>query len=236
MQLFYYPQLDSDSKFVTFDKSESGHIIKVLRMKEGDMLHITNGKGLLFEAVLEDTNPNKCTAVIQSFTRQEKSDYHVHIAVAPTKSNERFEWFLEKATEIGLNQITPVICEHSERKTIKTQRFERILESAMKQSLHYYLPVLEEAVSFIDFIQKEIPGQKFIAHCAKGEKILLKDAIKPNVPATVLIGPEGDFSPTEIDAALKAGYQPVSLGSSRLRTETAALVACHSVVLMNEGK
>jgi 16S rRNA (uracil1498-N3)-methyltransferase len=156
------------------------------------------------------------------------------LAVAPTKMNERYEWFLEKATEIGLQEITPIICEHSERKVIKTDRFQKILESAMKQSLHYYLPKLNEPISFRDFINKENKGQKFIAHCEETDKKSLKNELKTNQDITVLIGPEGDFSVKEIQSALEQNYIPVSLGQTRLRTETAAVVACHSVIFKNE--
>jgi 16S rRNA (uracil1498-N3)-methyltransferase len=158
----------------------------------------------------------------------------LHLAVAPTKMNERYEWFLEKATEIGIHEITPIICDHSERKVIKADRFEKIIESAMKQSLHYYLPKLNEAMTFKDFILKEQIGQKFIAHCEETDKNSLKQVLLPNANCTVLIGPEGDFSVKEIQLALDSNYIPVSLGSTRLRTETAAIVACHTVVFINE--
>ena len=156
------------------------------------------------------------------------------MAVAPTKMNERYEWFLEKATEIGIQEITPIICEHSERKVIKTERFLKIIESAMKQSLHYYLPKLNEPISFKEFAKKEQNGQKFIAHCEETDKKSLKNELKLNTDCTILIGPEGDFSVKEIQLALDNQYIPVSLGNTRLRTETAAIVACHSVVFANE--
>ena len=148
--------------------------------------------------------------------------------------NERYEWFLEKATEIGIQEITPIICDHSERKVIKIDRFQKIIESAMKQSLHFYIPKLNEPITLKDFIKKEIDGQKFIAHCEETDKKSLKNELKANTDVTILIGPEGDFSVKEIQLALDNNYIPVSLGNTRLRTETAAVVACHSVVYTNE--
>jgi 16S rRNA (uracil1498-N3)-methyltransferase len=148
--------------------------------------------------------------------------------------NERYEWFLEKATEIGIQEITPIICEHSERKVIKTDRFQKILESAMKQSLHYYLPKLNEPITFKDFIKMESQGQKFIAHCEETTRKSLKNELKTNENVLILIGPEGDFSVKEIQQAIATKFIPVSLGNTRLRTETAAIVACHSVVFKNE--
>ena len=148
--------------------------------------------------------------------------------------NERYEWFLEKATEIGIQEITPIICEHSERKIIKTDRFQKIIESAVKQSLHFYLPKLNEPISFRDFLKKEFNGQKFIAHCEETDKKSLKSQIKKENDILILIGPEGDFSVKEIQMALDNKFIPVSLGSTRLRTETAAIVACHSVNFLND--
>ncbi|MEO0045517.1 MAG: Ribosomal small subunit methyltransferase [Bacteroidota bacterium] len=234
MQLFYNPSINETATSFVFDKEESKHIIKVLRKKEGDTLFVTNGLGFLFQTEITIASDNKCTVKIISFEQQEKPKFYLHLAVAPTKMNERYEWFLEKATEIGLQEITPIICEHSERKVIKTDRFQKILESAMKQSLHYYLPKLNEPISFRDFINKENKGQKFIAHCEETDKKSLKNELKTNQDITVLIGPEGDFSVKEIQSALEQNYIPVSLGQTRLRTETAAVVACHSVIFKNE--
>lgn len=234
MQLFYNPTISEiDSSFV-FDKEESKHIIKVLRKKESDILFVTNGLGYLFKTEIILASDTKCTVKIVSFKKQENSKYHLHLAVAPTKMNERYEWFLEKATEIGIHEITPIICEHSERKIIKTERFQKIIESAMKQSLHYFIPKLNEPISYKDFIKKEQNGQKFIAHCEETDKKSLKEKLRINENTTILIGPEGDFSVKEIQMALDNKYIPVSLGKTRLRTETAAIVACHSVVLLNE--
>lgn len=234
MQLFYSPTLNPDATSFVFDKEESKHIIKVLRKKENDILHVTNGLGFLFETKIKIASDNKCTVEIVSFQQQKKSKFHLHLVVAPTKMNERYEWFLEKATEIGVQEITPIICEHSERKVVKTERFLKIIESAMKQSLHNYLPKLNEPISFKEFIKKGQNGQKFIAHCEETDKKSLKNELKLNTDCTILIGPEGDFSVKEIQLALDNQYIPVSLGNTRLRTETAAIVACHSIVFANE--
>lgn len=234
MQLFYNPSISETATSFVFDKEESKHIIKVLRKKEGDKLFVTNGLGYLFTTEITIASDNKCTVKINSFKQQEKPTFNLHLAVAPTKMNERYEWFLEKATEIGIQEITPIICEHSERKVIKTDRFQKILESAMKQSLHYYLPKLNEPIAFKDFLKKEINGQKFIAHCEEINKKSLKNELVNNQDVTILIGPEGDFSVKEIQQALENKFIPVSLGQTRLRTETAAIVACHSVVFKNE--
>lgn len=234
MQLFYNPEIEENQKNIEFPRDESKHIIKVLRKNTGDVLKVTNGRGFLFSVRITDANPNRCQAEIIASEKEKPDSWHLHMAVAPTKMNDRYEWFLEKATEIGLHKITPVICDHSERKHVKLNRFERVLQSAMKQSLHLRLPRLKETENLEDFLKKEISGQKFIAHCEEGmERFQLKDKILVSSEVTILIGPEGDFSPEEIKLALKHGWQPVSLGNSRLRTETAAIVACHTVALAN---
>lgn len=234
MQLFFNPNINNTDTSFVFDKEESKHIIKVLRKKESDILFVTNGLGYLFKTEIALASDSKCTVNILSFEKQEEPKFNLHLVVAPTKMNERYEWFLEKVTEIGVQEITPIICEHSERKIIKTDRFQKIIESAMKQSLHYYLPKFNEPISYKDFIKKEINGQKFIAHCEETDKKSLKNELKINTDCTILIGPEGDFSVKEIQLALDNNYIPVSLGNTRLRTETAAIVACHSVVYANE--
>ena len=234
MQLFYNPLISETEKSFVFDKEESKHIIKVLRKKERDILFVTNGLGSLFKTEIVLASDSKCTVTILSLEKQEPSKYHLHLAVAPTKMNERYEWFLEKATEIGIQEITPIICEHSERKIIKTDRFQKIIESAVKQSLHFYIPKLNEPISFRDFLKKEFNGQKFIAHCEETDKKTLKSQIKKENEILILIGPEGDFSVKEIQMALDNKFIPVSLGSTRLRTETAAIVACHSVNFLND--
>ena len=234
MQLFYNPDLDELTTQISFTKDESRHIVKVLRKSSGDQLQITNGKGWLFTAEITIADLKNCIAIILSKTFEPSRNYKVHLAVAPTKMNDRYEWFLEKATEIGVDTITPIICDHSERKIIKTDRFEKILQSAMKQSLHYYMPELQEAISFTDFVSQPFSGQKFIAHCEETERTSLKNALQPNADVLILIGPEGDFSSAEIKLAIASGFKPVTLGNTRLRTETAAVVACHSIAFCNE--
>ena len=234
MQLFYNPAISSEDKEVIFPKDESKHIVKVLRKQEGDNLNITNGKGFLFSAEIIEANHNKCKAKITAVEQERDKKYHIHLAVAPTKMNDRFETFLEKATEIGLDKITPIICDHSERKVVKINRFERVLQSAMKQSLHYSIPEISEAISFQEFIQQEQNEQKFIAHCEENDKKSLQKELEPGKSYTILIGPEGDFSSEEIKSAIKAGFVPVTLGNTRLRTETAAIVAAHTAALINE--
>jgi len=234
MQLFFNPDLSESSTEITFSKDESKHIVKVLRKSVGDSLHITNGKGWLFEAKLQSTDIKRCMAVMNSKIQQPKKPYHLHLAVAPTKMNDRYEWFLEKATEIGVEVITPIICDHSERKIFKHDRFEKILQSAMKQSLNCYLPKLNDAINFKDFIQQEFNGQQFIAHCHETQRKSLKHELQAKSDVLILIGPEGDFSVKEIEMAIQNKFIPVTLGETRLRTETAAMVACHSVAFVNE--
>ena len=236
MQLFYQPDISINDQQVIFPKEESRHIVKVLRKKQGDILNVTNGSGSLFKTEIILITAQQCIAKILEVETEKKPDYYLHLAVAPTKMNDRYEWFLEKSTEIGIQEITPVICDHSERKFVKINRFERVLQSAMKQSLHFSIPKLNEPLNVSAFIQSDITGGKYIAHCEEGkERISLKSLIKPGARSTILIGPEGDFSPAEIELAINNGWIPVSLGKSRLRTETAAIVACHTVALTNEN-
>lgn len=234
MQLFYNPNINEATENFTFDKEESKHIIKVLRKQGGDILFVTNGLGYLFKTEIVVGSDSKCTVKIISFELAATPNYHLHLAVAPTKMNDRYEWFLEKATEIGISEITPIICDHSERKFVKTDRFDKIIQSAMKQSLHYFLPKLNEPISYKDFIKQKNEGLLLIAHCEETDRKPLKSLIKRGENITLLIGPEGDFSNKEIKMALENNYTPVTLGSTRLRTETAAIVACHSVAFINE--
>lgn len=233
MQLFYNAALDNSSKQFNFSPEESKHIVKVLRKREDDLLNITNGKGYLFEAEILTADPKKCRAQIVKVKRTIPRLHRLHMAVAPTKMNDRYEWFLEKATEIGVNEITPILCDHSERKVIKHERYQKVVQSAMKQSLQTFLPKLNPLVDFKTFIEQNHQGLKFIAHCAEGDKMELKRCVAPDKDVIILIGPEGDFSEEEISLAVKNGYVPVSLGRNRLRTETAALVACTVVATIN---
>lgn len=235
MQLFYNSEINIKSQQFTFDKTESRHIVRVLRKKEGEKIFITNGLGDLFTSEIEIANDKKCLVkILESKTYKKPWNYYLHIAIAPTKLNDRFEWFLEKATEIGIDEITPIICDHSERKVLKLERMEKIVHSAAKQSLKYHFPKLNEPVTFNEFINSEVSGQLFIAHCEETSKKSLKSALKPALKTTMLIGPEGDFSTKEIQQSLEHNFIPVSLGESRLRTETAGIVAVHSVAFVNE--
>ena len=234
MQLFYNPNIDATTENFSFDKEESKHIIKVLRKKDTDILHVTNGLGDLFETEITLASDNKCTVKIISATKKAPSKVHLHLAVAPTKMNDRFEWFLEKATEIGIKEITPIICDHSERKVVNQERFEKIILAAMKQSNELYLPKLNNAITFKEFVKQKNKGLQLIAHCEETDKKSLKSVLKVNENITLLIGPEGDFSEKEIALAIGSQFIPVTLGTTRLRTETAAIVACHSVAFFNE--
>ena len=226
MQLFY---LENPKNEIILSAEESKHATKVLRKKEGDILNFTDGKGAFYKAEIIVADSRKCRLKVVSTEQKEKQhNYHLHIAIAPTKNMDRFEWFLEKATEIGIDEITPIICTHSERKKIKTERCNRILLSAMKQSLKFHVPKLNEAMSLSDFIKQDYEGTKYIAHCEDGEKKELKTVNKTE-KTIILIGPEGDFSPKEIELALQNQFKAVSLGTSRLRTETAGIIAAHSI-------
>nr|WP_297784032.1 16S rRNA (uracil(1498)-N(3))-methyltransferase [uncultured Allomuricauda sp.] len=234
MQLFYNAKLDYSATQFIFPPDESKHIVRVLRKSEGDKVYITNGKGYLFEAEILEPNQKKCKARIISNRKTIPKRYKLHMVVAPTKMNDRYEWFLEKATEIGVDEITPIICDHSERKTIKMERMERVLQSAMKQSLQTVLPQLNPPISYQEFMESNVStGFKFIAHCQNGDKMELKRKVIADNDTTILIGPEGDFSKEEIDLAKDKGYVPISLGRNRLRTETAAIVACATVAMIN---
>lgn len=235
MQLFYNPDIDKNTTQITFDKVESRHIVKVLRKKEGDTVYITDGRGYLYTSKINIANDKKCLATIFSATEQEIGrDYKLHVAIAPTKNNERLEWFLEKATEIGIDEITPIITKNSERKVIKKERLEKIIQSAMKQSLKFHLPKLNEAISFHQLLERKFQKNIYIAHCQEGEKRGMKELIKPRETLTILIGPEGDFSPEEVSKSLNANCIPISLGEARLRTETAAVVAVQNVAFINQ--
>ncbi len=235
MQLFYDPFLNSNTELFTFDKTESRHIIGSLRKKEGDFIYITNGKGQLFESVITNANDKKCAVQIKKVSTHSKTwNYYLHIAIAPTKLNDRFEWFLEKATEIGIDEITPLICDRSERKIVKQKRMEKIIHAAAKQSLKYQFPKLNNPVKIREFLASVRDGRLLIAHCDKSERKSLKSSIIPSQNTTILIGPEGDFSTKEIQLSKEYNFIPVSMGESRLRTETAGLVAVQSMALMNE--
>jgi len=233
MQLFYVSKITGDK--IILDETESKHAIRVLRLNAGDMVQVIDGKGGFYTAEITSSHPKNCELTVMEKQEQfGKRPFTLHIGIAPTKNIDRFEWFLEKATEIGIDEITPLLCEHSERKTIKPERLEKILISAMKQSVKSYLPKLNNLVSLEEFLQNTSESKKFIAHCFDGKKPHLKNEISKQEDITILIGPEGDFSWAEIQLAGKNGYREVSLGPARLRTETAGIVACHIVNLVHE--
>jgi len=233
MHIFYTP--DILGKTYTLDETESKHCVRVLRLAKGDEITLVDGRGGFFTAEIADPNPKRCAVnVVKSELNFGLRKFQVHVAIAPTKNIERIEWFLEKSTEIGVDRVTPLLCQHSERKEIKNDRLEKVMISAMKQSLKAYLPQLDEMTRFSEFVKQPFSGQKFIAHCEEQQRELLKNAVKSGESYLILIGPEGDFSPEEIEMAIQAGFQPVSLGESRLRTETAGVVACHTFNLLNE--
>ncbi|MEG1615392.1 MAG: 16S rRNA (uracil(1498)-N(3))-methyltransferase [Bacteroidales bacterium] len=233
MHLFYTPDILATREM---PEEESNHAVKVLRLAEGDEVILIDGMGTFHKAVIARAHHKRCgVEILESYPETNLRDYKIHIAVAPTKNMDRIEWFAEKATEIGLDAITLLKCRFSERKEVKVERLNKILISAMKQSLKATLPHLDGMTDFKKFVQQPFEGQKFIAHCYKdAERVLLKQAYRPGENMLILIGPEGDFSEEEVELALANGFQPVSLGNSRLRTETAALVACHTMHVINE--
>lgn len=233
MQLFYNPDINNDIH--TFSKQESQHCIKVLRKKNNDEIFLVDGIGNLYTGKIIDDNPKACRIEITNKQQQyNKKDHYIHIAVAPTKNNDRLEWFLEKATEIGINEITPIICQRSERKVVNHDRLNKVLIAAMKQSVKAYLPKLNQAINFSQFISKDFNGNKFIANCFdKNRKELNQFDLKGN-SNLVLIGPEGDFTTQESMEAKTNKFKTIKLGENRLRTETAALVACHTINLQNQ--
>ncbi len=234
MTLFYTPDI-TDSTY-TLNEEESKHAVRVLRLVEGDVVCLIDGVGGMYKAKITDSNPKRCTTTIFETQKEYgKTPFHLHVAIAPTKNIDRFEWFLEKATEIGIGEITPISCERSERKVVKTERLNKVVVAAIKQSVKAYLPKLNELTNFKQFIEQAFEGQKFIAHCLAGseEKTHLKNVYTLGQNALILIGPEGDFSEQEIKLALQNGFKEISLSRSRLRTETAALVACDVINILN---
>lgn len=231
MNLFYAPDIQ-ETPFLP--EEESFHCIKVLRMREGDEIHIIDGRGGLYRAVIKSAHLKRTEVTILDITQNYNArDFKLHLAVAPTKNIDRFEWFVEKATEIGFDTLTPLIGRYSERKIIKPERVEKILISAAKQSLKASIPVLNPITQVSDFIASVREEQRFIANCYDMPKTHLLKACLPQKDVVVMIGPEGDFSETEVHLALENGFKSVSLGDSRLRTETAGIVACHLVTIAN---
>jgi 16S rRNA (uracil1498-N3)-methyltransferase len=234
MQLFYTPDIEPSHPQYFLSEEESKHAIRVLRLEAGDKVQLIDGRGGFYDAQIQDAHPKRTILNITSVTPNfNKRNHYLHIAVAPTKNIERLEWFLEKATEIGIDEISLIITQRSERKEVKVDRLNKIITAAIKQSLKAYHPVLNDAVKLNQLLTQPFDGQKFIAHCEAGEKFDLRKEITANGRYLVLIGPEGDFSPAEIELALESDFKPITLGEARLRTETAALEACFEVNFIN---
>ncbi len=224
MHSFYSVHVEKEH--ILLDRTESSHAVRVLRLTTGDMVKILDGHGTIYTGEIEVPDPGRVKIRIKEEEQKiSRASYYLHIAIAPTKSINRFEFFLEKAMESGVDEVTPLLCQHSERKRIRTDRLEKLLITAMKQSLQPFLPHLNPVISFSSFIQRSFHGDRLIAHCCthenKPERHLFNAITSDHI--LVLIGPEGDFSHEEINAALKKGYHPVSLGPARLRTETAGI-------------
>ena len=233
MRLFYAQDIEMPS--FTFEASESKHIAKVLRLKESDILYLTDGKGYFYKAEITEISNKKCTVNILDKALQHKHDYYLHIAIAPTKNNDRFEWFLEKATEIGIDEITPLWCKNSERKKIKHERFQKVIESAMKQSHKAFHPKLNHLIEIKDFFKQDLNyDTKLMAHCYDAERYSLKQTVKPKQSVLIMIGPEGDFTLEEVEQAKAKDILPLSLGTYRLRTETAGVASVQSIAFINE--
>ncbi len=232
MHIFYTPDIESDQ--YTLSTEESKHAVRVLRVRSGEEVLLIDGKGTLYRAEVTVPDPKRCgLQVVSKEENYGRRPYYLHMAVAPTKNIDRFEWYLEKATEIGIDEITPIISHHSERKVVKHERLEKVIVAAAKQSVKAFLPKLNSLQTFDEFLAAGHPNLA-IAHCNNSEKTPLKELSQKQSTLTVMIGPEGDFSEAEVEKAIEAGAVPISLGESRLRTETAAIVACHTVNLLSE--
>ena len=234
MELFYNENLLAHDESMTFGPEESRHLSKVLRKKVGELIRVTNGKGLEWKGQIISTDSRKAATKKTEVTLHQNKIAPLHMAIAPTKSNDRLEWFLEKATEIGVTEITPLICDHSERKTIKPERMKKILVGALKQSAQYFLPQLNPLISFEALMKLDHPQTRLIAHCQNGNRIPLHQRGDLNDEILIMIGPEGDFSMREIKTAQNHSFTEITLSSQRLRTETAAIVACSQVATLRE--
>lgn len=233
MQVFYAPNCQLG--FFPLHEEESKHVVRVLRMKQGDPVFVIDGNGKLFEGIIFEPHPKHCILQLNKVTENfEKRNYRLHIAISPLKSVDRFEWFIEKAIEIGVDEITPLLCSRTEKKNVNIERLNRIVESAMKQSLKAYHPIINEAQSFGKFATSQRGKlKKGIAFCGEGKKEFIGKVFSRTEEALILIGPEGDFTSEEVDLAFQNNFAGISLGESRLRTETAGIVACHSISFIN---
>jgi 16S rRNA (uracil1498-N3)-methyltransferase len=234
MEIFYAPDISGD--IYSLDEKESKHIIRVLRMVKDQEVKLIDGRGNLFTGIITEPDQKKCVIEIKSvINNYERKGYKLHIAISPLKNTERLEWFIEKSVEIGIDQITPLISKNTEKTGIKADRINNLIISAMKQSLKATKPALNEPCGFREFIKVESGGIRMIAHCdTRIARQSISEVYRKNNDATLLIGPEGDFSLEEIESAVGMGFIPVHLGTSRLRTETAGIAACHSVYFMNQ--
>lgn len=232
MQYFIADNLESD--YYTLSAEESKHCVKVLRMGAGSELLLTDGQGQLCKGRIISANPKECEVEIVERTLTPARPFRLHIAVAPTKNTARIEWFIEKAVEMGIDEITLLICEHSEREKQNVERLQKIIDSAMKQSLKTYRPQLNGPLPIMDFLHNANEEYKMVCYCSGDERHTMHQTYTAGHDAVVLIGPEGDFSKEEISTALELGFQPVTLGTCRLRTETAALYATTAINFMNE--
>jgi 16S rRNA (uracil1498-N3)-methyltransferase len=234
MQIFYAPDIEGDT--YSLGENESKHLIRVMRMSKGDTVQLIDGKGNLYNGVIREPDQKKCIiSITDKIDGFEKRDYRLHIAISPLKNPERFEWFVEKSVEIGIDEITPLICRNTEKPGIKSERINNLIISAMKQSLKATRTILNEPCNFRDFIGRKSDAIRMIAHCNdSGEKSKVSDVYNKGRKALILIGPEGDFTKEEIDSAVNNEFIPVHLGTSRLRTETAGIAVCHSIYFMNQ--
>ena len=233
LPFFFAGEITTGSKAFILNEETSKHVVQVLRMNVGAKLQLTDGKGNIFTAEVSDNNKKKCEVTILSSSNAQRSTNNISIAISLIKNSSRFEWFLEKATELGVTEIIPLLCDRTEKEKFRLDRMKNILVSAMLQSQQCWLPVLHEPVSFDKLWQTAEPyQQKFIAHCIETEKRNLADMINENLSKIILIGPEGDFTPEEIQSAVDHHFIPVTLGNTRLRTETAGIVAATLLCLV----
>jgi len=232
MHLFYNTVISDN--IINLCEEESKHCVRVLRLKQNDIVWITDGLGKMYKTSIIDDNKKNCVLqVVEVFENYKKRPFKLHVAISTLQSADRLEWFVEKATEVGVDEITPILCEHSELKNVNIKRLQKVAVSAMKQSLKAYLPKINSLIKFSDFIKNDFIGQKGIAYCID-ERKHIADWYTKNSDYLILIGPEGDFSQKEIDLALQNKFTGISLGNSRLRTETAAVTACVAVNLLNK--
>lgn len=233
MDLFFHDSIDTEKSAFSFSDEESRHLAKVLRKQPGDIVSVTDGKGLEVHVEIQNISSRKTNGLIKNSITHPTPKHQTHIAIAPTKNIVRLEWFLEKATEIGIHRITPLLCQHSERKVIKKERLTKIVQAALKQSKQFHLPILDDLTPYRTFVEKQKKG--YIAHCNPSDKFNLADLEPTEQSNCILIGPEGDFSMEEVTFAENNNFKSISLGTQRLRTETAAIVACHTLSLIHRN-